>query len=243
MDKVALYRKFIRAIEDTDVYLKEVTTKITLTLPRTFQPFIFLLLCLCLTNCDMPPTPPSTAGVSLTVTSSPAPGPQATNMLLPTAKLEETAPAEALAVMQTIAGICTCQMGECGQVVVEGDLSYSFSCPISAGHAVRVTMTHFATVSDARAAFDEARSGMSVECFHGYPAAYERHEEGSLPWTVDQHYWQAGRWFISTTSRNDTHYTYALSTSEAIYKSALPQRIFPPGTCGGTPTPTGPSLN
>jgi hypothetical protein len=102
-------------------------------------------------------------------------------------------------------------------------------------------MKRFANASDARTAFDEARKGISVACFISYPAAYETHEEGTLPRTVDHHYWQVDRWLIITASNNDTHFTYALSTSEAIYKAAISQGMFLPGTCGGTPMPIEPS--
>jgi hypothetical protein len=122
-------------------------------------------------------------------------------------------------------------------VEVRDGKSYSFGCPTSAGHSASATIEEFADASEAKAAFDEVRGGLAVECFHSYPAAYEIQEEGSLPWYVDHHYWQASRWLIITTSQNDTRFTQAHDLSGSLYRLAMQHKLFPPGTCAETLTP------
>lgn len=120
-----------------------------------------------------------------------------------------------------------------GQSTAEG-ARYRLTCAPAAGHSLNAIVERFACEADARAAFDVARAGRSLQCFQGRAAYAWQYDEQpgnvALPMRHRGHAWQAGRWLVTVQAFDDTPYAVVPApeqVSRAIYEAAAAAGFFP----------------
>ena len=134
-------------------------------------------------------------------------------------------------VLQRVAAQLSCP----GDILVDGTV-YHLTCVVAAGHSLTVRMQRFATVVEARAAFDTMRGGRPVRPFHCYPSYSWTYDQpvGDLPMRHRIHSWQAERWLVHSEAFDDTGYLVApepLHVSELVQGAAVEQSLLPARPC------------
>ncbi len=117
----------------------------------------------------------------------------------------------------------------CFPDVTVGDATYSFGCPVAAGHSVEARIQRFETSAEAQAAFETGRGTLALQSFRCYPAYEWLREGGAVPGHQQGLVWLAERWLVVAQRTDDTDIPVApppQEVSEAIYRAAFAHRLF-----------------
>ncbi|MBI5877268.1 MAG: hypothetical protein HZB53_06440 [Chloroflexi bacterium] len=118
--------------------------------------------------------------------------------------------------------------------ITPADRGYDLSCAFAAGHSTSVRIQPFDRPGDAQAAFRAAAAGHDITELHGYPLAKWIQPDAALQQMGAKYrraVWQFGRWLISVSAFDDTHFEVAVGPDrfmETIYRAAVQQRVNPP---------------
>jgi len=134
-------------------------------------------------------------------------------------------------VLQQVAG----ELG-CAGDIWQQETRYTLSCMVAAGHSVTVRIERFASLPDARTAFDAARGDRPLHYLRCYPSCAWQYDE-SPTGLVMRHriqVWPAERWLIYIDAFDDTGYFIAPApayVAELVDRAATDNGLFAVQPC------------